>query len=109
MKDPRIAAIDAKRTRVREAMVGMAGITAVYFFAMLFVLSEFQLGDWAIVVFLPFIGLGVAVMVLRTKWRWMSGDAALEQVRVTYESLDALENDIAESKRQDKKDGKGEE
>ena len=106
MIDPRVEAVAAKRKRVGEAMIGLAGIGAVYFFAMLFVLSEFQLGNWAIVVFLPFIAICGAVMVLRTRWQWMRGDAALEQVRVAYESLDALEADIAESKRLDRMEKK---
>ena len=99
--DPRVAGLDAKSKRATEAMliVVVSGVT--YFFVAIFVLSQFGaiLGGWATAVFLPIPVSGIAVFVLRTRATWLRSDAALAQVRATYESLDALEREIEESER----------
>lgn len=101
MIDPRVAALDAKSKRATEAMAIVVVLGVTYFFVAIFVLSQFgtYLGGWATAVFLPIPASGIAVLVLRTKAIWLRSDAAVEQVRATSESLDALEREIEKSER----------
>jgi hypothetical protein len=99
--DPRVAAVDAKRTRVTELMVVLAVIDVGYFFVMLFVLNQFgsAMGQWAVAVFLPFVILSLTVGVLRIWTQWLRSDAALAQLEATNESFDALEAQIEQNKK----------
>jgi hypothetical protein len=110
MIDPRVAAIDAERQRVVDATTMLAIWGVVYFLFLIFVLSQFGrfLGDWGAVLFLPVPGIGIAITVLRIKSSWLGTDAALEQMRVTNESLDSLDEAIAEAERRERRDERDE-